>query len=209
MSSCSLFHRNPTKPTQERSRRTLEAILDAGAALILEQGYDQVSTNAIAARAGIAIGSLYRYFPDKRSLLSALVERESAWLSSLFAGAAEDAAPEDADAALDALVAPLRAEPGRPRLCMRVLRGSSSSRDFGEATKELDAALRAGVEGMLARLAPGAPAETLRTRALVGVRVFETVAAEIEASASEEEARALRDCLRGLLGSWVRSMGAA
>lgn len=62
-------------PTQERSRERLERIISAAATLMDEQGYEAVSTNAIAAKAGIPIGSLYQYFPDKRSILRAMAER--------------------------------------------------------------------------------------------------------------------------------------
>lgn len=63
------------RPVQERSRRRFEAMLDAAAALFAEQGVDAVTMEAIAARAGTSIGSLYQYFPDKDALFVALSER--------------------------------------------------------------------------------------------------------------------------------------
>ena len=68
---------NPRKaPSQPRSAHTVEAILE-GAAHILEQhGLDGYTTNAIAARAGVSIGSLYQYFPTKDAVTVALIERE-------------------------------------------------------------------------------------------------------------------------------------
>lgn len=63
-------------PSQPRSAHTVEAILE-GAAHILElQGLDGYTTNAIAARAGVSIGSLYQYFPTKDAVTVALIERE-------------------------------------------------------------------------------------------------------------------------------------
>jgi AcrR family transcriptional regulator len=50
-------------------------MLDACAALINEVGYEQVTTTLIARRAGVAIGSLYQFFPDKTAVASALVDR--------------------------------------------------------------------------------------------------------------------------------------
>ncbi|WP_426070472.1 TetR/AcrR family transcriptional regulator [Janthinobacterium sp. DSP2-3-3] len=65
-------------PSQPRSAHTVEAILE-GAAHILEQsGLDGYTTNAIAARAGVSIGSLYQYFPTKDAVTVALIERERA-----------------------------------------------------------------------------------------------------------------------------------
>lgn len=64
------------KPSQGRSENTVEAILD-GAAHILERlGIDGYTTNAIATRAGVSIGSLYQYFPTKDAVTVALIERE-------------------------------------------------------------------------------------------------------------------------------------
>lgn len=72
---------NPRKmPSQPRSTHTVEAIIE-GAAHILEQhGLDGYTTNAIAARAGVSIGSLYQYFPTKDAVTVALIEREMAEL---------------------------------------------------------------------------------------------------------------------------------
>lgn len=62
-------------PRQERGRRKVEALLDAAEAEFAELGYETATTNAVAARAGASIGSLYQYFPNKRALLDGLVER--------------------------------------------------------------------------------------------------------------------------------------
>jgi AcrR family transcriptional regulator len=63
------------KPTQARSQETVEAILTAATRVLVKDGYDATTTNKIAARAGVSIGSLYQYFPSKESIVAALVER--------------------------------------------------------------------------------------------------------------------------------------
>lgn len=62
-------------PRQERSQRTVEAILGAAAQVFADQGYAATTTNHIAQRAGVSIGSLYQYFPSKDAILLALAER--------------------------------------------------------------------------------------------------------------------------------------
>lgn len=62
-------------PQQERSRMTVEAILEATTHILTEEGYDKANTNRIAERAGVSIGSLYQYFPNKESLMAALMEQ--------------------------------------------------------------------------------------------------------------------------------------
>lgn len=62
-------------PVQHRSRRTVDGILSATARILVEDGYSAITTNDVAAAAGVSIGSLYQYFPNKDALLRALVER--------------------------------------------------------------------------------------------------------------------------------------
>jgi AcrR family transcriptional regulator len=63
------------RPRQERARATFDAVLDGAAEVITEHGYAAMTTNAVARRAGISIGSLYQYFPDKTAILVCLLER--------------------------------------------------------------------------------------------------------------------------------------
>ncbi|MEQ8486994.1 MAG: TetR/AcrR family transcriptional regulator [Pseudomonadales bacterium] len=63
------------QPRQTRARATFDAILDAAAQLFAEHGYAATTTNRVAERAGVSIGSLYQYVSDKDALLLALAER--------------------------------------------------------------------------------------------------------------------------------------
>ena len=62
-------------PRQHRSRQTVEAVLSAVPLVVKRHGVASITTNRIAEVAGVSIGSLYQYFPDKRSVFSALHER--------------------------------------------------------------------------------------------------------------------------------------
>jgi AcrR family transcriptional regulator len=77
-------------PQQERSRVTVEAILEATAHILTEEGYDKANTNRIAERAGISIGSLYQYFPNKESLMAALMEQHSQEIAALVEAKLQD-----------------------------------------------------------------------------------------------------------------------
>jgi AcrR family transcriptional regulator len=62
-------------PKQERSRQTVEAVLEAVPIVVKRHGARAVTTNRIAEVAGVSIGSLYQYFPDKQAIFQALHER--------------------------------------------------------------------------------------------------------------------------------------
>lgn len=64
------------KPVQGRSRVTVEAIIEAAARLFVRDGYANTTTNRIAELAGVSVGSLYEYFPNKASILLALLTRQ-------------------------------------------------------------------------------------------------------------------------------------
>nr|WP_048876431.1 TetR/AcrR family transcriptional regulator [Saccharomonospora saliphila] len=63
------------RPVQRRSAKRVERMLDAGAELLDEVGYESLTTTMIAKRAGVAVGSLYQFFPDKRAVVQALTQR--------------------------------------------------------------------------------------------------------------------------------------
>jgi AcrR family transcriptional regulator len=68
------------RPTQARSRALVDDILEATAQVLRSEGVDAATTNAIAERAGVSIGSVYQYFPNKRALFEELAARHVAAL---------------------------------------------------------------------------------------------------------------------------------
>jgi len=60
-------------PGQARSEETVSVILEASARILESDGLRGFNTNAIAAKAGVSIGSLYQYFPNKDSIVLALI----------------------------------------------------------------------------------------------------------------------------------------
>jgi AcrR family transcriptional regulator len=98
----------PTIPrksaSQERSRATVEALLDATARVLTREGYDRASTNRIATKAGVSVGSLYQYFPNKEALVAALVARHNREILKLVRDALIEVASLDLPTAVRAMV---------------------------------------------------------------------------------------------------------
>jgi AcrR family transcriptional regulator len=65
-------------PRQPRSEATVEAILEAAFQLLEQGGAEALTTNHIAERAGVSVGTLYQYFRGKRGILAALAQRRAA-----------------------------------------------------------------------------------------------------------------------------------
>ncbi len=103
-------------PVQGRSVARVARMLDACAKLVDELGYDGLTTTLLAERAGVAIGSVYQFFPDKRAIVQALTMRNlEAYLQRLGARIAEERFEywwDAVDAAIDEYIAMHRTTPG-------------------------------------------------------------------------------------------------
>ena len=82
----------------------VETLLDATARVLVREGYDRASTNRIAATAGVSVGSLYQYFPNKEALVAALVARHNREMLQLLQDALKEVASLDLATAIRELV---------------------------------------------------------------------------------------------------------
>jgi AcrR family transcriptional regulator len=81
-------------PVQGRSVARVQRMLDACATIVDEVGYEGLTTTLLAERAGVAIGSVYQFFPDKLAVVQALAERNLAAYLQRLGGRCADAALE-------------------------------------------------------------------------------------------------------------------
>ncbi|RZL28974.1 MAG: TetR/AcrR family transcriptional regulator [Sphingomonas sp.] len=94
---------NPRKSArQARSAATIEVIVEAAARILETAGLAGYTTNAIAERAGVSVGSLYQYFPNKDAITRALIRRE---LEMLEAAVMAIDVAQSASAPLSSLIA--------------------------------------------------------------------------------------------------------
>lgn len=83
------------EPRQERSRKTLDRLLDAAETLLEEKTWDEITIAAIVRQARSSVGSFYARFPTKEALVTALLERYHQQLRATAGGAVEDPAWHD------------------------------------------------------------------------------------------------------------------
>ncbi|MGY4289560.1 AcrR family transcriptional regulator [Bradyrhizobium sp. LM2.7] len=98
----------PTKPrknaSQERSRATVDALVEATARVLVREGFEKASTNRIAEVAGVSVGSLYQYFPGKEALVAAVIERHNQEIMGLVRAALTEVADMPIETAVRKLV---------------------------------------------------------------------------------------------------------
>ena len=80
-------------PRQRRAQASVDVVLEAAAQVLEATGEAGFNTNAVAERAGVSIGTLYRYFPDKQSILRALALRETEAHHQVVLAVVEGGAP--------------------------------------------------------------------------------------------------------------------
>ena len=98
-----------TKPrkiaSQERSRATVDALVEATARILVKEGFDKASTNRIAEVAGTSVGSLYQYFPSKEALVAAVIERHQHEIMQTVRGELAEVLAQPLEKAVRKLVA--------------------------------------------------------------------------------------------------------
>jgi AcrR family transcriptional regulator len=102
-------------PVQERSNDTVQQIFAATSALLGKMPLEQITTSRIAAEAGVSIGGLYRFFPDKQAIVDAIAVRAVEEFRESLERRLEETGPVDPrafmDLVIDAYVAFLSARP--------------------------------------------------------------------------------------------------
>lgn len=96
-------------PGQDRSKATVEAVLQATLQVLLTEGYEGLNTTRIARRAGVSVGSLYQYFPDKAALILALKVQYIERLTGAVAQASQAARGQPLEPAVRTMLAALLA----------------------------------------------------------------------------------------------------
>lgn len=134
MSKISLIPRKT--PKQRRAEATVDSVIEAAARILERHGLEGYNTNAIAKSAGISVGSLYQYFPNKDAITRALVGREaSSFIAELEKIAHDTESARAASRVVDAIVTHLMLRPNLAKILDMEEQRLLLQQDVGESEK--------------------------------------------------------------------------
>ncbi len=184
-------------PLQIRSQQTVQRVLDAASALLQRTSLEEITTTRIADEAGLSIGALYRFFPDKQSIIDAIAVRHverfrsevATTVLKTIAGELVTRAKVDPaivlDAVIDAYVVYLDAHPD--------FRAISFGRHISAATKEREVSTDVGLPGLLKKFLVRRLGMADSSELDLRLRVVSEAGEHLIAYAYEQNAREERD----------------
>jgi len=166
-----------TSPQQARSQARIDAALAAAVRILEREGAESVTTTRVAAEANMAVGSVYRYFPDKAAILDTLWSRYlddfGQLMDELGTRAEVETWDDPVGLVIDAFVEFYRDKPALRAIWF----GTRLSDDVMDADRQQDLAMAAGLERLV--LAQGIPASPrLKTQAYACVLICDSLLKE-------------------------------
>lgn len=184
-------------PVQERSTDTVQSILAAASALLAKTPLEQITTSRIAQEAGVSVGGLYRFFPDKQAIVDAIavqrVEEFQRAVEGRLASMESLDGPKLLDLMIDVYVGFLEAHPD--------FRTIALGRHVSALTKEQQVEPGAGPGNLLKLFLPDSPELDLKLRIAIetGERLIDFAFGQ---SSQEMKARVIEEMKR-LLSSYL------
>ncbi|WP_188192867.1 TetR/AcrR family transcriptional regulator [Nonomuraea sp. SYSU D8015] len=179
---------------QARGLKRMAEILDAAEQVIAEVGYPDMTTNQVAARAGMSPGSLYQFFHNKEEILDGLVSRYTADRQEFWAARLAEVTP---DIPVEVLVGQLVDESvrfkSRSPAYWSLLYGSATGDRFAAASQRLHEDIARQLAAMLRRLRPELPEERAELMGTMMLAMVKTVMPMITTATPERSAELVEE----------------
>ncbi|MGJ5816641.1 TetR family transcriptional regulator [Paludibaculum fermentans] len=191
------------RPVQERSTDTVNHILSSASALLTKVPLEEITTSRIAAEAGISIGGLYRFFPDKQTILDAIAVRHMDDFRASLVGAVAKSVLSDGpgflNRVIDAYIAYLDAHPDFRTLAL--------GRHISAVTRQVQAGPDAGPASLVKwfimwRLGVREPA-LLDLKLRIAIEAGERLIGYAYEQPAQEERAAVLTELKALLAAYL------
>ena len=186
------------QPRQARSQVTVDAVFEATIQVLLNDGPQRLTTTRVADRAGVSVGTLYQYYPNKQALLYAVLQRHLARVEETVAAAARAMHHAPLAAMVAAVVeAFVRAKTERIEEA-RALYAVASGLDSVELVKMVGKRNRAAISAMLATASDALFDDLALTSFMFSAAMAGATRAMLEGGAPPKMLRALREQLESL-----------
>jgi AcrR family transcriptional regulator len=194
-------------PVQARSEATVEAIFEATIQVLLEGGPDRLTTTQVAERAGVSVGTLYQYFPNKHSLLFSVAERHLNRVADAVVRACQRNHGQPVATRIESVVqAYVEAKLERSDVSM-ALYASANGREATALVKRVGKRVQMALASMLATASDAQFADLPFTSLMLYSAVAGATRAVLEAGASPKMVRLLREQLVLLGRGFLMNVG--
>lgn len=192
-------------PKQQRGQRRVEQILHHAEMAFSELGFEHTTTNLIAERAEVSIGSLYQFFASKEAILEAMTER---YLNQTLEALQHQIAAtqtRDIQAIVVSLLELIIKQQERRPYFLQCLTGSRPSPSLNRAVNELHLVLAGHVMELLTRLGVEADAQTLKLRSQICVDTIGILLPHVVRSRGKARRQATQEIANMIVG-YLRPM---
>jgi AcrR family transcriptional regulator len=191
----------PTRRRYARGEKRIAEILEAAASVFADMGYEQATTNAIAAKAGISPGSLYQFFSNKDAIARRLAENYEADVRGMWATLfTDDAARLPLAELLDRIIGPILEFKLKRQGFAAFFEGSQTMPELAAVATGLHGEFIERMRRLLALRRPDLPEGELALSALVAVRTFKALLPMAIDAKPARRAAIVAEIKRALLG---------
>jgi AcrR family transcriptional regulator len=196
-------------PTQARSRARVENILKAAGVLLGEVGYDGLSTNLIAERADVPVGSIYQFFEGKDEIVATLVERFQDRISKLASERLDvGTAMQDRRAFIARLIDGIAGIQAEASAFVCVFSGSQSHARFDGLARDLRRTLTRHLDRVFAEAFPRLPKDDRGRMLAAWSDITSAMISNLDRSKPGERGKLLEE-LKTVLGAYLDAKLAA
>jgi AcrR family transcriptional regulator len=194
------------QPVQARSKASVVAILDATVQILSTRRTIRLTTKAIAARAGLSIGSLYQYFPNKQAIVLVLIARKAEEVTSAFEDAARKQHGRTLANALNALTSTYFTEKFSEPLLSKTLHAALDRSGGAQILRPFRERMVRAIESVL-RQAPDAVFRNVQSTArMIWSAITGGGRSMLEAERSQPHGRAVQREVQQMILAYIKPM---
>ena len=195
-------------PVQARSAASVEAILEATVQVLLQVGKEQLTTTRVAARAGVSVGTLYQYFPNKSAMLQAVLRRHLNETSSAVETVCAEQRGKPVEQMATALMTAFLAAKMHDAKTSAALYSVSSDVDGAKIAQQMGARSPKAIAGMLDSTEPPLPTDTRLAASMLYGMMVGVSRRLLESGSPEKQLPAIREELIFVARAYLRACAA-